>query len=402
MPDELLYPEEFETESEGEEGEGVAGERDENAGENRGDETPRERRALRGASGSGRDARSIEDESRRRRRRDGKGSGLGLGVTARIDANRPVRRREPLGPGPRGPTRLARLVAALESHSLFEGAERRVLSAAARDMESHVVPPGRPLYKHGAKGDYVYVVEAGSLDVMAPNPEGVGSPRTSGTVGPGGVVGDVALTFATTREHTARAGSRGAKVWGMRRCWFERTAGLAVHGRRRLIRRFVHDVPILRGLPVHEQYACAEGFREAVFAPGDVVMRQGDAPDYFYILEEGSAKCSVRLPGEREQFPVAQYGAGSYFGELEFLGDVRKGAGGSRRGEKKRSETVGGGGVSDGGGNEWRPRKATVTATTALRCAAIEGARFAELVVEGTELRRRMVREARTYVNSIH
>ena len=58
--------------------------------------------------------------------------------------------------------------------------------------------------------------------------------------------------------------------------------------------------------------------------------------------------------------------------------------------------------MSDGGGNEWRPRKATVTATTALRCAAIEGARFAELVVEGTELRRRMVREARTYVNSIH
>ena len=95
----------------------------------------------------------------------------------------------------------------------------------------------------------------------------------------------------------------------MRRCWFERTAGRAVHGRRRLIRRFVHDVPILRGLPVHEQYACAEGFREALFAPGDVVIRQGDEADYFYILEEGGAKCSVRLPGESEQFPVAQYGA---------------------------------------------------------------------------------------------
>ena len=141
MPDELLYPEEFETESEGEEGEGVVGERDENAGENRGDETPRERRALRGASGSGRDARSIEDESRRRRRRDGKGSGLGLGVTARIDANRPVRRREPLGPGPRGPTRLARLVAALESHSLFEGAERR---GVVRGGEGHGIARRSP------------------------------------------------------------------------------------------------------------------------------------------------------------------------------------------------------------------------------------------------------------------
>jgi CRP-like cAMP-binding protein len=93
-----------------------------------------------------------------------------------------------------------------------------------------------------------------------------------------------------------------------------------------LIRRFINDVPILRGLPVHEQYACAEGFREAVFRPGDVVARQGDFPDYFYILEEGTAKCTVHLPGESEQLPVAHYGRGSYFGELEFLGDVRKGA----------------------------------------------------------------------------
>ena len=179
----------------------------------------------------------------------------------------------------------------------------------------------------------------------------------------------------------------------MRRSWFERVAGHAVHGRRRLIRRFINDVPILRGLPVHEQYACAEGFREAVFRPGDVVARQGDFPDYFYILEEGTAKCTVHLPGESEQLPVAHYGRGSYFGELEFLGDVRKGA------------RKAGGKGTDGGGlprEEWRLRKATVTATTAIRCAAIEGSRFAELVGEGTELRRRMVKEARTYVNSIH
>ena len=33
--------------------------------------------------------------------------------------------------------------------------------------------------------------------------------------------------------------------------------------------------PSCVGLPVHEQYACAEGFREAVFAPGDVVTSRG-------------------------------------------------------------------------------------------------------------------------------
>ena len=75
---------------------------------------------------------------------------------------------------------------------------------------------------------------------------------------------------------------------------------------------------------------------------------------------------------------------GELLRELEFLGDVRKGAGG----EKKRSETVGGGGSNKSGGAQ-----ATVAANGSA-IAAIEGARFAELVAEGTELRRRMVRES--------
>ena len=143
----------------------------------RGDETPRERRA--GVAGRGGVVRSAPGREGREEERRARFGATGRGVRTARDLNRPVRRREPLGPDPRGPTRLARLVAALESHPAFEGAERAVLSAAARDMESLVVPPGKPLYRHGAKGDYLYVVEAGTLDVMAPNPEGVGSPRTT-------------------------------------------------------------------------------------------------------------------------------------------------------------------------------------------------------------------------------
>jgi CRP-like cAMP-binding protein len=74
-----------------------------------------------------------------------------------------------------------------------------LLKKAAEDLELVVVPAGSALYKHGAKGDYLYVVEAGTLDVMAPNPSGVGTPRVIESVGAGAVVGDVALTFAAVR-----------------------------------------------------------------------------------------------------------------------------------------------------------------------------------------------------------
>ena len=186
LPDELLYPEEFETESDNEQ------ENDENDDDegNEGNETPRERRRL---ASRGRDSATDkkEDEERRRRRREGK--------PQTRDPDRPVRRRAPLGPNPHGPHRLERLRACLEAHSLFEGAEKSLLKKAAEDLELVVVPAGSALYKHGAKGDYLYVVEAGTLDVMAPNPSGVGTPRVTESVGAGAVVGDVALTFAAVR-----------------------------------------------------------------------------------------------------------------------------------------------------------------------------------------------------------
>ena len=283
------------------------------------------------------------------------------------DPTRGRRPKPPLGPPPEGDARLARLLACLEAHPLFEGAERRALRAAVAEMELRVVPPGGALFRAGQRGDYLYVVEAGELDVTAPDPEG-GSPRGATRARSGSIVGDVALTHAPARrECDAIACSRGAKVWGMRARWFERVAGGAVHARRGLVSRFADDVPILAKLPPEELFAVAEKMREATFAPGQTIMTQGDRADYFYVLEEGAAKATVRLRGEPEPLVVARYARGSYFGELEFL----------ERG---------------------RPRAATVTAFSHCRCAAVGADAFLELVAEGTELRRRLTRECQTYV----
>ena len=281
-----------------------------------------------------------------------------------------LRPKPPLGPPPEGEARLARLLACLEAHPLFEGAERRALRAAVAEMELRVVPPGGALFRAGEAGDYLYVVEAGELDVTTPDPEG-GSPRGATRARSGSIVGDVALTHAPARRDCdAVACSRGAKTWGMRARWFERVAGGAVHARRGLASRFAEDVPLLAGLPAEERFAVAEKMREATFAPGEIIMTQGDRADYFYVLEEGAAKATVRVRGEPEPLVVARYARGSYFGELEFL----------ERG---------------------RPRAATVTAFSHCRCAAVEAEAFLELVAEGTQLRKRLQRECQTYVTGV-
>ncbi|MEO8273861.1 MAG: MFS transporter [Chloroflexota bacterium] len=76
--------------------------------------------------------------------------------------------------------------------------------------------------------------------------------------------------------------------------------------------------------------------------PGEVVVREGDPGDRFYILAEGEVMVSIR--GES----VGARGAGEHFGEIALLRSV--------------------------------PRTATVTAMTPLRLIAIERERFLEAV----------------------
>ena len=80
---------------------------------------------------------------RRRRRRRRSASRARLGPDARSSSETAA------GTTPEGDARLARLLACLEAHPLFEGAERRALRAAVAEMELRVVPPGGALFPRG-------------------------------------------------------------------------------------------------------------------------------------------------------------------------------------------------------------------------------------------------------------
>jgi thioredoxin reductase (NADPH) len=133
--------------------------------------------------------------------------------------------------------------------------------------------------------------------------------------------------------------------------------------------RYIEELKDLeRAFPSEPKEVVAQTASKAeilVFAPGDIVLKEGDAADRFYMVIKGEAEASHR-EGDGSQILVNRFGPGDYFGEGGLLNDA--------------------------------PRTATVRATTSLELMALDRDTFANLMKssQATEDQVRRVAAERT------
>ena len=115
--------------------------------------------------------------------------------------------------------------------------------------------------------------------------------------------------------------------------------------------------PIFGGLPVPRLEMIANRLAPIPMVAGQVIIRQGDAADRFYLVDSGSLR--VTQVGEEDELVLRELGAGDVFGEIGLLRRV--------------------------------PRSATVTALSDGTLFALDAADFAELVGSGPGLGSRLL-----------
>jgi hypothetical protein len=133
--------------------------------------------------------------------------------------------------------------------------------------------------------------------------------------------------------------------------------------------RYIEELKDLeRAFPSEPRDVVAQTASKAelvVFAPGDVVVKEGDPADRFYMVIKGEAEASHR-EADGSQVVLNRFGPGDYFGEGGLLNDA--------------------------------PRTATVRAKTSLELMALDRDTFANLMkssqTTGAEVKR--VAEERT------
>lgn len=81
---------------------------------------------------------------------------------------------------------------------------------------------------------------------------------------------------------------------------------------------FLRKVPLFEGLSDRQLLRLSDRMVERTYSPGDVIVKQGQGGEGFYVITSGKAE-AVRERSDGEKVLVNTFGPQDFFGELALL-----------------------------------------------------------------------------------
>lgn len=257
---------------------------------------------------------------------------------------------------------MASLSKAIAKNVLFSHLDENERSDIFDAMFPVSAIPGEVIIQQGDEGDNFYIIDSGEVEVYV-NGEKVL------TIGEGGSFGELALIYGTPRAATVKASSSSdVKLWGIDRDSYRRILMGSTIRKRKMYEEFLSKVSILENLDKWERLTVADSLEAVSFEDEEVVVKQGEPGNDFFIIVEGTAIVTqFRNDESDEPVEVGRLGPSDYFGEIALLLD--------------------------------RPRAATVTARGPLKCVKLDRARFERVLGPCSEILKRNIQQYNSYVS---
>ena len=190
---------------------------------------------------------------------------------------------------PKSDEQRKRIQKAIRANFLFKAIDDEQFTDVVNAMAEKIVKAGETVITQGGIGDYFYVVETGAFDVFVSR--NGAAPVKVTDYGPNGSFGELALMYNAPRAATVIS-TQDSVLWALDRVTFRRILMENTSKKRRMYERFLEELPLLTSLEPYERHKIADALEPATFKDGEVVIKQGDAGDAFYILEAGEATVS--------------------------------------------------------------------------------------------------------------
>ena len=229
---------------------------------------------------------------------------------------------------------------------IFNSLEDKELKTVIDSFEEKRYKAGQNVITQGEEGDVLYLVDSGELDCEKVFKAG-DPPTYLKTYKPGESFGELALLYNAPRAATIRA-KTDCICWALDRECFNNIVKTAAVNKREKYENTLKKVEILKSIDPYELGQICDALKTKIFNKGDIIIKQGDNGDIFFILDEGSAHAEKVFEEGKKPQRVKDYESGGYFGELALL-----------KGE---------------------PRAATIVADTNCRCLYLDRMAFKRLL----------------------
>ncbi|OQR72938.1 cAMP-dependent protein kinase type II regulatory subunit isoform X2 [Tropilaelaps mercedesae] len=233
---------------------------------------------------------------------------------------------------------------------VFMGLDDRQMKEVVDHLAERIVKAGEVIVKQGDPGDYFYIIDSGKFEVTV-------NGATVNSYDGKGSFGELALYYDQPRVATVTAATDG-KMWQIDRAMFRRLVLRKAHELRQEYDELISSVPILESLSPNERLVLCDALIPRLYKNGDIIIKQGEAADGMYFLEQGEVTVTVKAKDGKEE-QVSTLSRGSYFGELSLLSK--------------------------------QPRAATVIAKGSVRTAFLHVATFERLLGKCVDVMRRNI-----------
>ncbi len=200
---------------------------------------------------------------------------------------------------------------------------QRELASVSSKLEPVRYEAGQTIVQQGDPANSFYIIVRGHVDVLIQHPSG--TEVTAGRLGPGQYFGEIGLLEGGKRTATVRADlDEEVLLMQLARDDFaslvsgsELTNKELIH----LMRQRVMEKQLLTAMPgldAQQLDSVMSNAERMEYQPGEIIYRQDDPADSFYIMVEGQADMLRRQLGGDEVL-TGQLGPGEYFGEIGLL-----------------------------------------------------------------------------------
>lgn len=200
---------------------------------------------------------------------------------------------------------------------LFKALDDQDLQIVIGAIEEKQYKAGEHVIKEGDQGDEMFMLESGNLDctkIFKGNTE----PTFLKSYEPGEGFGELALLYNAPRAATITA-KTDACCWALDRPTFNNIVKDAASKKHEKYDDFLNSVSILKTLDPYERNRLSDAIVEEKFKKDDLIIREGDIGDKFFLIVEGTTIATKVLEEGKEAQKVKDYEKGDYFGERSLL-----------------------------------------------------------------------------------